>query len=141
MLDQAGSSEEKVKVERGAIVKQILRMLDEEGPMTRSEICSRLGRPKDEIAAVVSRLNKRSPVAGKRIYIKEYVYDMEGERTYPRALYAIGPCKDAPKPVPDQKAVKRRYWARSQLKLKANSVFNLGLSRAQLRAMTKKEEQ
>lgn len=126
---------------RGTIVREILRMLEEEGPMTRAEICKRLGRAKDEVAAVVSRLNKRSPVAGKRIYIKEYVYDMEGERTYPRALYALGPMKDAPKPIPDQKEVKRRYWARSQLKLKANSVFNLGLSRAQLRALRKKEEQ
>lgn len=96
--------------ERGAIVKSILRMLDEEGPMTRAEICKRLGRSKDEVAAVVSRLNKRSPVAGKRIYIKEYVYDMEGERTYPRALYALGGSKDAPKPKPDHKAIKLRYW-------------------------------
>lgn len=129
-----------MKTERGAIVREVLRMLDEEGPMTRAEICRRLNREKDEIAAVVSRLNKRSPVAGKRIHVKEYVYDMEGERTYPRALYAIGAAKDAPKPKPDQKEVKRRYWARSQIKLKANSVFNLGLSRAQLRAMRKKDE-
>lgn len=127
--------------ERGSIVRAILQMLEDEGPMTRAEICKRLNRSKDEVAAVVSRLNKRSPVAGKRIYVKEYVHDMEGERTYPRALYALGGSKDAVRPVPDQKAVKRRYWARSQLKLKANSVFNLGLSRAQLRAMQKKEEQ
>ena len=126
---------------RGGIVWEILRMLEEEGPMTRSEICKRLGRPKDEVVSVVSRLNKRTPVSGKRIYVKEYVYDMEGERTYPRALYAIGSGKDAPKPISDQKEIKRRYWARSQLKLRANSVFNLGLSRAQLRAMRKKEEQ
>lgn len=130
-----------MKIERGAIVKEIMRMLDEEGPMTRAEICRRLGRPKDEIAAVVSRLNKRSPVAGKRIYVKEYVYDMEGERTYPRALYAIGDKPNAKRPESDKKKIKRRYWARAQLKLRANSVFNLGLSRAQLRAMRKKEEQ
>ena len=127
--------------QRGVIVKEIIRMLQEEGPMTRAEICKRLGRPKDEIAAVVSRLHKRSPRAGKRIHVKEYVYDMEGERTYPRALYALGDKPDAKRPIADQKAVKRRYWARSQLKLKANSVFNLGLSRAQLRAMKKKVEQ
>jgi len=126
---------------RGTIVRAILQMLDDEGPMTRAEICRRLGREKDEVAAVVSRLNKRSPVAGKRIYIKEYVYDMEGERTYPRAVYALGSTKNAVRPEPDQKEVKRRYWARSQLKLKANSVFNLGLSRAQLRAMTKKKDE
>lgn len=130
-----------MKVERGAIVKKIMRLLDEEGPMTRAEICKRLGRPKDEIAAVVSRLNKRSPVAGRRIYVREYVYDMEGERTYPRAVYAIGDKPNAKRPESDKKEIKRRYWARSQLKLRANSVFNLGLSRAQLRAMRKKEEQ
>lgn len=126
---------------RGVIVKQIIHLLQEEGPMTRAEICKRLGRPKDEIAAVVSRLHKRSPVAGKRIYVKEYVYDMEGERTYPRALYALGDKPDAKRPKSDPLEIKRRYWARSQLKLRANSVFNLGLSRAQLRAMRKKEEQ
>lgn len=128
-----------MKAERGVIVKQIIRMLQDEGPMTRAEICKRLERPKDEVAAVVSRLNKRSPVAGKRIYVKEYVYDMEGERTYPRALYALGDKPNARRPKSDPLEIKRRYWARSQLKLKANSVFNLGLSRAQLRAMKKKE--
>lgn len=130
-----------MKVDRGVIVKQIIRMLQDEGPMTRAEICKRLERPKEEVAAVVSRLNKRSPVAGKRIYVKEYVYDMEGERTYPRALYALGDKPNARRPKSDPKEIKRRYWVRSQLKLKANSVFNLGLSRAQLRAMRKKEEQ
>lgn len=126
---------------RGLIVREILRMLEEEGPMTRSEICKRLGRPKDEVVSVVSRLNKRTPVAGRRIYVREYVYDMEGERTYPRAVYAIGDKPNAKRPESDKKEIKRRYWARSQLKLRANSVFNLGLSRAQLRAMRKKEEQ
>ena len=126
---------------RGGIVREILRMLEEEGPMTRSEICKRLGRPKDEVVSVVSRLNKRTPVAGRRIYVREYVYDMEGERTYPRAVYAIGDKPNAKRPESDKKEIKRRYWARSQLKLRANSVFNLGLSRAQLRAMRKKEEQ
>lgn len=125
----------------GSIVKEILTMLEEEGPMSRAEICKRLGRDKDEIAAVVTRLNKRSPVSGKRIHVKEYVYDMEGERRYPRAVYALGAAKDAPKPVRDTKETKRRYWARSQLKLRANSVFNLGLSRRQLMANRKKEEQ
>lgn len=126
---------------RGEVVRAILRMLDEEGPMTRAEICKRLGREKDEIAAVVTRLNKRTPVSGKRIYVKEYVYDMEGERRYPRAVYALGPLKDAPKPKPDPKEVKRRYWARAQAKLRTNSVFNLGLSRRQLMANRKKEKQ
>ena len=125
----------------GDVTQAVLEMLTQFGPMTRSEICKHLEREKDEIAAVVSRLHKRSPRAGKRVHIESYVYDMEGERFYPRAVYAIGDKPDAKRPKPDPKEVKRRYWARSQLKLKANSVFNLGLSRTQLRAIKKKEEQ
>lgn len=123
----------------GEVSGRVLAMLAEFGPMTRAEICKHMGRQKDEIAAVISRLHKRSPRAGKRIYIQSYAYDQEGERYYPRAVYALGDKPDAKRPKSDPLEIKRRYWARSQLKLKANSVFNLGLSRAQLRAMRKKE--
>lgn len=97
-------------VERGAIVKQIMQMLDEDGPMTRAEICKRLGRPKDEIAAIVSRLNKRSPVAGKRIYVKSYRFVTDDERRYPRAVYAVGDKPDRKRPEPNVKLIKKRYW-------------------------------
>ena len=123
----------------GEVSSRVLAMLAEFGPMTRAEICKHLGRDKDEIAAVVSRLHRRTPRAGKRVYIQSYAYDQEGERYYPRAVYALGDKPDARRPIADPKEVKRRYWARSQLKLRANSVFNLGLSRRQLRAMKKKE--
>lgn len=125
----------------GDVTSEILRILDEIGPMTRAEICKHLGREKQDIASVVSRLNKRSPWFAKRIYIKEYVYDMEGERYYPRAVYALGDKPNKRRPKSDPKEIKRRYWARVSLKMKTNSVFNLGLSRATLRAMKKKDEQ
>ena len=72
---------------RGFIVREILRMLEEEGPMTRAEICKRLGRQKDEVAAIVSRLNKRTPVAGKRIYVKEYPSRHRSQSFHARHLW------------------------------------------------------
>ena len=123
----------------GSVTQEVLRMLEEDGPMTRAEICRQLGRAKDDIAAVVTRLHKRSPEAGKRVYIKEYVYDMEGERYYPRALYALGDKPDAKKPKADQLEVKRRYRERHKLRFTANSVFNLALTRRQIEERTKRK--
>lgn len=116
----------------GEVAAQIMRMLEENGPMSRSEICDHLGRDKEAVASIVSRLSTRSPNRGKRIHISAYVYDMEGERRYPRAVYALGDKPDKPKPKPDPQANKARYWANKVSRIKTNSVFHLGLSRAKL---------
>jgi hypothetical protein len=125
----------------GSVTREVLRMLEEDGPMTRAEICKQLGRDKDDIAAVVTRLHKRSPEAGKRVYVKEYVYDMEGERYYPRAVYALGDKQDAKKPVANQLEVKRRYRERHKKRYTANSVFNLALTRRQVEARLKQKKE
>ena len=125
----------------GSVTREVLRMLEEDGPMTRAEICKQLGREKDDIAAIVTRLHKRSPESGKRVYIKEYVYDMEGERYYPRAVYASGDKTDAKKPVANQLEVKRRYRERHKLKFTANSVFNLGLTRRQREELIRRKKE
>jgi len=117
----------------GEVGDQILEMLND-GPMTRAEICLNLGRDKESIASIVSRLARNTVKAGKRIYVKSYVWDMEGERRYPRAVYALGKKADAPKPKPDVKATKARYWAKRKAKFTCNSVFNLALTRRQLEA-------
>ena len=127
--DRKGSE---MRAEWGAVTQLILQMLAEEGPMTRAEICRRLGREKDKVAATVTRLHRRTPAVGKRIHICEYVYDMEGERYYPRAVYALGDKLDAKKPKADQLEVKRRYRERHKKRYTANSVFNLGLTRRQI---------
>lgn len=119
----------------GEVAEKILEML-EDGPMTRSEICLNLGRDKESIASIVSRLALDTAKAGKRIYVKSYVWDMEGERRYPRALYALGKKADAPKPAPNVKATKARYWAKRKARLTCNSVFHLGLTRKMLEAKT-----
>jgi hypothetical protein len=121
----------------GNTTAEVLRMLEEYGPMTRAEICKQLGRDKTAIAAVVSRLHKASTERPQRIFIKAYVYDQEGERYYPRAVFALGSKKDAPRPKRNVAAVRARYWARKTVLMKANSVFHLGLSRETLRQMHK----
>lgn len=123
----------------GALSTEILRLLTDYGPMTRSEICMHIGRDKEEIASCVSRLARDTPRAGKRIYVTDYVFDMEGERRYPRAVYAIGSGKDKPRPKPDPLEVKRRYWARRKGRLTANSVFHLGMTRRDVDAYIKEK--
>lgn len=118
----------------GEVSQRMLQLLADVGPMTRSELCAHLGEPKDKISSTVSRLSRDCPRMGRRIHICEYVYDMEGERRYPRAVYAIGDKPNKRRPKPDQLAVKRAYWARRKAKLTANSVFHLGMTRRDMDA-------
>lgn len=112
---------------RAFVVEAILKMLAENGPMTRGDICAALGRHRDEVASVVSRLNKKHARLGKRIYIQSWVYeDDTNKRPYPRALYALGDKKDAKKPQPVPGAEKTRQW-RAATSMQVSSVFDLGL--------------
>lgn len=97
--------------------------------MTRAEICQALITDRESISSILSRLRRDIDKVGKRVYIKSYVWDMEGARHYPRAMYELGNKPDAPKPKPDLKKVKSRYYAKLRMKRTANSVFNLGLPR------------
>jgi len=109
----------------GQIVQQILDALQTCGPMTRTELCQHINVDRGTTAAVVSRLLRPSPKYPKRVYIKGYVYDQEGERCYPRAVYDLGDKPDAKKPKADKLGVKRRYVERKKMKYATNSVFNL----------------
>lgn len=124
----------------GELTWQVLRMLDEIGPMTRAEICANLGLPKEKASSIVSRLATDTPKAGRRIYVCDYVYDMEGERRYPRAVYALGNKPDKRRPKRDPLEVKRRYWARRKALLTANSVFHLSMTRRQTEAYIREKK-
>lgn len=112
----------------------ILNTLDYLGPMTMNEVREIVAMPKNSVAATLSSLHRKRPQMGKRIYVKEYVFDAEGSRRYPRAVYAIGDLPDAIKPKSDEKAIKRRYVERQKAKYTMNSVFNMGKTRDQIRA-------
>lgn len=121
----------------GVRVQAIRMALEQYGPQSRAELEHSAGIRKDLIAAIVSRMNKITPRAGKQIYICRYVYDAEGARRYPRAVYALGAGNDVPKPKPSQLENRRRYDAKRLGLYRMNSVFNLGKSRDQIRAERK----
>lgn len=110
----------------------ILRKLEEEGPMTRAELCASLGMGHDYVSAVLTRLSRASKTLPKRVHIVGYAEDAVGKRRYPRAVYAIGDGQDKKRPRPDKKAVRRRYEENKRKLITGASVFNLGMNRAQI---------
>ena len=113
----------------GEVTANMLKALQDIGPMTCIEICRHLGLPKEKVGAILSRLKEASPQVPQRVHIKAYVYDAEGMRRYPRAVYTLGPGKHAKKPKSDIKANRRRY--EDKKKRRVNSVWMLGMSRNQ----------
>ena len=69
-------------------------------PMTRSQICEFIKMDKNRVSGVITRLHRPGKRVDQRIYIHGYVSEgAQGERIYPRALYAIGTDADVPRPV------------------------------------------
>ena len=126
-----------MRAEYGTLTKLILDALKAYGPMTQAEICAAVGMSKERLGNVVSRLHYNAPKAGKQIHIIKYVFDAEGMRRYPRAVYAYGFGIDALKPRPDKKAIKQRYESKRRKMFSMNSVFNMAKTRDQVRAELK----
>jgi hypothetical protein len=96
----------------GVTTLRILDALEHIGPMTRGEMCAHLRLTREKCAAIFTRLARPQlrPLGPKRVHISAWVYDGDdGERRYPRAVYAIGDGKDKPKPRSDTKANRKRY--------------------------------
>lgn len=120
----------------GDTVRDILSLLQEIGPMTRDEICKELNKTGNQISGVITRLSRSSPRHEKRLHIHGWVMDAEGARRYPRAIYAYGNGKDAKKPKSSRKEVARRANEKTRMIYTTNSVFNLGMTRRQFRALS-----
>lgn len=111
----------------GQLVDLVKLTLKEEGPATAADLAQRLGATRYDVHAAASKLMKDRPRAGPRcVYVKAWIYDAEGQRNYPRPLYALGVKPDAPRPKADQNAVKRRYWARRKARLMNADIFRVG---------------
>jgi hypothetical protein len=117
----------------GSVTEKMLDALRDVGPMTCIELCRYLGLQKEKAGAILSRLKSSGPQSPQRVHIKGYVYDAEGMRRYPRAVFAIGEGKHAKKPKANPKENRRRYDDRKKLRL--NSVWMLGMSRKERRRM------
>jgi hypothetical protein len=110
---------------RGDTTKQILDAVAEYGPMTTREICDLLGLDLLRSGSLVSRLAVARKSVPKRLYVERWILDAEGQKLYPRAVYALGDKPCAKRPKPDRVAVQRRYRHKLYAKYKSNSVFNL----------------
>lgn len=107
-------------------VPRALELLSELGPMTQAELGELLGLDRFGAAALVNVLRRPLKTIPKRIHIVKWVTDHPGQRSYPRAVYALGEGKDAPRPRRDHKKVKRRYEQNKRARMKMSSVFRLG---------------
>lgn len=114
--------------------KKILWALAEEGPMTMQDMMRLTGKPKECVSALLVKMLRPTvrPAYPKRIYICQWVYDQEGQKRYPRPMYALGDTPDAPRPKADPRANDKRRRDKRRVMKTTNSVFNLAaLSRVQ----------
>lgn len=112
---------------RGDVVKAVMRLLREQGAMTLQDLVRDTGVPKQTLHKVLRAMQRPTlrPVGPQRIYIHSYVFDQEGQKRYPRAMFALGAYADAPRPVSDEKATQKRYRDKRRAHTTMNSVFNL----------------
>ena len=117
----------KTKRPWGQLCDLVLRLLIEEGPATASDLALQIGCDRYAVHAAAQKLMRDRERAGPRcVYVSGWAYDAEGQRRYPRPVFAPGSAPDAPRPKADQNAVKRRYWARRKARLQQADVFRLG---------------
>ncbi len=114
-------------MKHGELSSAIIKALIEHGPMTASEICEAVGKDRDSSRSAISRLLRPQKVIPKRLHILHYIHEAEGERVYPRAVYALGDMPDAPKPKRKTHTELQRAW-RERRAARITSVFDLGLN-------------
>jgi hypothetical protein len=124
----------------GNLSERVLTAIAELGPMTRAELCQHLSHDAASLSSVIARLRKETPQRPQRLYVSGWVYDHEGMREYPRAQFSLGA-------EPDVK-LRRRMTKRElhsslqatyHTRMKTASVFNLGMTRNQLKARAKEK--
>lgn len=117
----------KKRVDFGQRINDIIRALEDFGPMTTVEIAEAIGVTRVSVSRQVARLTTETPRRRRRAHITQWVYDAEGARPYPRAVYALGDHPNARKPRPKTMAkAKAESVARRTKHLTTNFVFNLG---------------
>lgn len=105
---------------------RIMAHLRDIGPATKAQLAVELGLITDSTSSILSYMHKGTKRLPKCIYIKSWENYQDGKKNYPRAVYALGQAKDAPKPKPDLLARDRARKAAAQERRRTNFVFNLG---------------
>lgn len=103
------------------MVRTILDLLRDHGPMTWREIAEEIGNGEIKyLGGVMQRYR------GKLVHICGYRRDNDGGRMYPRAIYKYGPGVDAKRPPPLTRAEYNKRF-RSKIKQKYASVWQLAV--------------
>jgi hypothetical protein len=122
----------------GMLAERVLTAIAELGPMTRAELCQHLSHDAASVSSVLTRLRKETPQRPQRLYVSGWVYDHEGMREYPRAQFSLGAEPDVKL---RRRMTKRELHSSLQttyfVRMKTASVFNLGMTRDQLKARAK----
>lgn len=106
---------------------QVLDVLTQFGPMTKVAIAKELGLESSQLGGTITNLMKRCvrPKRPRQIHIASWTDEHDGERCYPRAVYAIGNKPDAEQPAVDP-SVRRKVARAKRIQLeRAVSVFSL----------------
>jgi hypothetical protein len=114
-------------------VRQITEALEELGEASSIEIAKHIGCTLNNITRVISRMAHEQKTIPKRIHICTWVYSVDGEIDYLRAVYALGDRRNSPKPLPrDPQEQKNAFYHRERKKRQSVSVFNLGMTNRKL---------
>lgn len=119
----------------GNTTDRILLLLQQE-PMTKAEICRKLGLTHDQVANRLTHLRKKTPKFKKRIYIHSYTRHAINGKMYIRAVYALGDKPDNPKdinPLTQKERSKRTYD--KTMSLRNSSVFRQTLTRREINGL------
>lgn len=106
-------------------VALFLKYLREHGPCTSREIAENIGLHHKHAAAVQFVVLQESPRHGQRAHVIRWEFDTPGARRYPRAVLAIGPGRNVPRPPVDYAERSKREYARRRDR-SVRSVWDLG---------------
>jgi len=109
------------RADYGVIVSRIEQLIHDYGGMSRAELEIYFPNNRSSLGTILSRMHKAAARTPKRIYVMTWVYDAEGGKRYPRAVYGLGDKPDAKKPVAQRKLNARRY--RQNTGARVNSIW------------------
>lgn len=115
----------------GDIPERILQVLHEYGPMTGQDMEDLLNIPAHIINKTLRRMRqpslRKKPLGERRVHIVDWAPEAEGQRDYPRPIYAAGHGEHKKRPPKKHRnAVVRDYYRSKKAKTRMNFVFNLG---------------
>lgn len=122
----------------GESVEKIETALADQGPCTRNELQAATGIPKASIGSILTRMRRPGKTVGRRIYVSAWTREQDGQRAYPRAVYALGTEPDALQPTTIRGSAGRKLTMKQNSKANydaanykqaVSSVFDLALNR------------